>query len=85
MQARQLETLIIAGGMDRARQLLKKLSLRDRLPLLAELVPTARVEQKIFVFLRDHFMVEVTALSQCEWNVEKAEELYNKTKGLLRS
>ena len=79
MKADQITKLVLAGGGDRARQVLKKLSLKDRLPLLAELVPLAKVEPKLLEFLRANFVIEIGALAQSAWDVEAAEKLYNKT------
>lgn len=84
MRADQLTHLVLAGGQDRARQVLKKLSLAERLPALRDMIPNARVEPKLLAFLRDNFMVETCALAQSGWDVAAAEKLYNQTKLLRR-
>lgn len=80
MRANQLTHLVLAGGQDRARQVLKKLSLSERLPLLRDMIPNARVNLTMRAFLREHFLIESYALAKSNWDVVAAEKFYNNLK-----
>lgn len=84
MQAFELNNLINIGATDKVRQHLKKLSLKDRLPLLHELIPYVKETPAHLKFFHEHFANEIGALIQAGMDYAAAEDLYNRAK-LLRS
>jgi hypothetical protein len=80
MRAPEIHSLISAGASDRARQYLKKLSLRDRLPVLHDLIPYVNQTPRNLRFFRDNFSQEIGALISSNYNYEEAEKLYNSAK-----
>jgi hypothetical protein len=80
MRANEIHTLINMGAGDRVRQYLKKLSLKDRLPALHDLIPYVDQTPGNLKFFRDHFSVEIGALISAKYDYEKAEKLYNTAK-----
>lgn len=73
--------LIEIGAKDRARLYLKKLALKERLPLLHECFPYINSPKRI-EFFGDHFKADLVALSETGFNYVDAERLYRE---LLRS
>lgn len=84
MQAFELNNLIKIGATHKVRQHLKKLSLKDRLPLLHELIPYVKETPAHLKFFHENFSNEIGALIQAEMDYTAAENLYNCAK-LLRS
>ena len=84
MEAFELNRLIEAGAKDRVRAYLKKLSIKERLPLLHDLIPYVRLTPTSLKFFHEHFAIEIGALIQAEMDYAIAEKLYNAAK-LLRS
>jgi hypothetical protein len=80
MRANEIHALINIGAGDRVRQYLKKLSLKDRLPALHDLIPYVDQTPGNLKFFRDHFSVEIGALISAKYDYEKAEKLYNTAK-----
>lgn len=80
MRAQEIHALINMGAGDRVRQYLKKLSLKDRLPALHDLIPYVDNTPGNLKFFRDHFSVEIGALISAKYDYEKAEKLYNTAK-----
>jgi hypothetical protein len=80
MRANEIHALINMGAGDRVRQYLKKLSLKDRLPVLHDLIPYVDQTPGNLKFFRDHFSVEIGALISAKYDYEKAEKLYNTAK-----
>jgi hypothetical protein len=80
MRANEIHSLINMGAGDRVRQYLKKLSLKDRLPALHDLIPYVDQTPGNLKFFRDHFSVEIGALISAKYDYEKAEKLYNTAK-----
>jgi hypothetical protein len=80
MRAQEIHALINMGASDRVRQYLKKLSLKDRLPALHDLIPYVDNTPGNLKFFRDHFSVEIGALISAKYDYEKAEKLYNTAK-----
>jgi hypothetical protein len=72
MRANEIHTLINMGAGDRVRQYLKKLSLKDRLPALHDLIPYVDQTPGNLKFFRDHFSVEIGALISAKYDYEKA-------------
>jgi hypothetical protein len=82
MKAQQINNLIGIGAASRARQYLKKLSLKDRLPTLHELIPYVNASPANLKFFQENFAQELGALIAAGYDYEKAEKLYNTAKGL---
>ena len=80
MRAQEIHALINMGAGDRVRQYLKKLSLKDRLPALHDLIPYVDQTPQNLKFFRDHFAQEIGALISAKYDYEKAEKLYNTAK-----
>ena len=84
MQAFELNHLINIGATHKVRQHLKKLSLKERLPLLHELIPYVKETPAHLKFFHEHFANEIGALIKAGIDYAAAEDLYNRAK-LLRS
>jgi hypothetical protein len=84
MQAFELNNLINIGATHKVRAHLKKLSLKDRLPLLHELIPYVSTTSTHLKFFHENFANEIGALIQAGMDYTAAEDLYNRAK-LLRS
>ncbi len=82
MRAQQIHALINMGAGDRVRKYLKKLSLKDRLPLLHDLIPYVKDTPENMKFFREHFSQEIGALIAAQYDYEKAEKIYNNAKEL---
>jgi hypothetical protein len=82
MQAFELNNLINIGATDKVRAHLKKLSLKDRLPLLRELIPYVKETPTHLKFFHENFANEIGALIQAGMDYAAAEELYNRAKEL---
>ena len=80
MRAAQLNGLLLSGAESTVRQHLKKLSLKDRLPVLHDLIPYVDQTPQNLKFFRDHFSQEIGALVSAKYDYEKAERLYNTAK-----
>lgn len=80
MRAQEIHALINMGASDRVRQYLKKLSLKDRLPALHDLIPYVDNTPQNLKFFRDHFSQEIGALISAGYDYVKAEKLYNTAK-----
>jgi hypothetical protein len=82
MRAQQISHLIGVGATQKVRQHLKKLSLKDRLPLLHDIIPYVKDTPENMKFFREHFSQEIGALIAAQYNYELAEKIYNKAKEL---
>jgi hypothetical protein len=82
MRADKAINLIKVGAQDTVRQYLKRLSLRDRLPVLHEMVPYVNDTPENLKFFRNHFSQEIGALIAAEYDYTRAEKIYNAAKGL---
>ena len=82
MRAQQINNLIAIGATGRVRQHLKKLSLKDRLPTLHELIPYVNASPANLKFFQENFAQEIGALISASYDYERAEKLYNTAKGL---
>lgn len=82
MTAFEINTLLKVGATDRARHYLKKLSLKERLPRLHELVPYVNETPANLRFFQDNFAKEIGALISAEYDYARAEKLYNSAKAL---
>lgn len=82
MRAEQVTHLIAAGALQRVRQHYKRMSLKDRLPALHDLIPYVNDTPENLKFFREHFSQEIGALIAAAYDYEKAEKLYNTAKGL---
>ena len=80
MRAQEIHALINMGASDRVRRYLKKLSLKDRLPALHDLIPYVDNTPQNLKFFRDHFSQEIGALISAGYDYVKAEKLYNTAK-----
>lgn len=81
MKAAQILNLIEIGAKDRARLYLKKLALKQRLPLLHSCFPIT-VNAARIQFFQEHFAAELVALWEAGFDYGKAEVRYRE---LLRS
>ena len=82
MKAQKIVQLIQLGAHDRVRAGLKRLALKDRLPVLHECIPYIQDTSANLKFFRDNFSQEIGALIQSEYDYAKAEKLYNHAKVL---
>ena len=82
MRADKAINLIRVGAQDTVRQYLKRLSLKDRLPVLHEMVPYVNDTPENLKFFRSNFSQEIGALIAAEYDYAKAEKIYNAAKGL---
>jgi hypothetical protein len=80
MRAQEASALVNMGAGDRVRQHLKRLSLKDRIPLLHDLIPYVDQTPQSLKFFREHFSQEIGALISAKYDYEKAEKLYNAAK-----
>jgi len=80
MKAFEINNLLQAGAQQRVRQHLKKLSLRDRLPVLHECIPYVSATPTTLKFFQENFAQEIGALISANYYYEKAESLYNVAK-----
>lgn len=80
MQANQISLLLEVGAQDRVRLYLKKLALKERLPLLHACFPYINTPAKVR-FLQDHFAVEVVSLVACGQDYAAAEGQYRQRVG----
>lgn len=82
MRAQEASALVNMGAESRVRQHLKRLSLKDRLPLLHDLIPYVDQTPKSLKFFKENFSQEIGALIVAKYDYEKAEKIYNTAKGL---
>lgn len=80
MTAIEIHKLIQVGAQLKVRQYLKKLSLKDRIPLLHECMPWVAETPANLKFFRDNFAQELGALSAAAFDYVRAEEIYNGAK-----
>jgi hypothetical protein len=80
MRAQEASALVNMGAESRVRQYLKRLSLKERLPLLHDLIPYVDSTPMSLKFFRDNFSQEIGALISAKYDYEKAERLYNTAK-----
>ncbi len=80
MRAPQIVHLINAGATGQVRQYFKKLSLKDRLPELHNVIPYLSDTPANLKFFREHFSQEIGALIAAGYDYEKAEKIYNAAK-----
>lgn len=82
MRAEKLINLIGVGAQDTARQYLKRLSLKERLPVLHLCIPYVKDTPENLKFFQQNFAQEIGALIAAKYDYEKAEKIYNTAKGL---
>ena len=80
MNGLQINNLLQVGAQQKVRQNLKKLSLRDRLPVLHECIPYVSATSTTLKFFQENFAQEIGALISANYDYEKAELLYNVAK-----
>ena len=80
MRAQEASALVNMGAGGKVRQHLKRLSLKERLPLLHDLIPYVDTTPQSLKFFRDNFSQEIGALISAKYDYEKAEKLYNTAK-----
>ncbi len=80
MTAIEIHRLIQVGAQLKVRQFLKKLSLKERLPLLHDCIPWVNETPANLKFFKEHFSQEIGALSSAAWDYERAEKIYNGAK-----
>jgi hypothetical protein len=80
MTAVEIHRLIQCGAGLKVRQNLKRLSLKERLPLLHDCMPWVNETPANLKFFRDNFAQEFGALSAAAWDYGRAEEIYNGAK-----
>jgi hypothetical protein len=84
MKVNQINLLIAIGATDRVRAHIKRLALKDRLPLLHDLVPYVNSTPSNLRFFQENFAQEIGALISAGYDYAKAEVLYNTAKQLKR-
>lgn len=82
MRADKLINLIGVGAQDTARQYLKRLSLKERLPVLHQCIPYVKDTPENLRFFQQSFAQEIGALIAAKYDYEKAESIYNAAKRL---
>lgn len=82
MRAEKLINLIGVGAQDTARQYLKRLSLKERLPVLHQCIPYVTSSGESLQFFQKNFAQEIGALIAAKYDYERAERLYNSAKGM---
>lgn len=82
MNGFEINNLIVAGAVDKARQKLKKLAIPDRLRCLNECIPYVKQTPSSLDFFQKNFAQEIGALIMAGYNIEKATDLYNTAKTL---
>jgi hypothetical protein len=80
MRAQEASALVNIGAEAKVRQYLKRLSLKERLPLLHDLIPYIEGNPKNIKFFRDNFSQEIGSLIAASYDYEKAEKIYNGAK-----
>jgi hypothetical protein len=82
MRVQQMVHLINQDAPLQVRQYLKRLSLKERLPVLHDLIPYVNETPKNLKFFREHFSQEIGSLISAKYDYEKAEKIYNTAKAL---
>jgi hypothetical protein len=80
MKAFEISNLIKVGGAARARAYIKRLALKERLPLLHDCMPYINDSERSLTFFRDNFAQEIGAMVSADYDYVKAEEIYNRAK-----
>lgn len=80
MKAFELNNLLRVGAQAKVRQHLKKLSIKDRMPLLHELIPYVGDSPSNLKFFKENFSQEIGALIAADYDYDKADLLYNTAK-----
>jgi hypothetical protein len=80
MQAFEISNLIKVGASSRARAYLKRLALKERLPLLHDCIPYVNESEVSLKFFRDNFTQEIGALVSAGYDYARAEVFYNAAK-----
>lgn len=80
MRAQQASALVNMGAGDQVRHHLKRLSLKERLPLLHDIIPYIDKTPQCLKFFREHFSKEIGSLIAASYDYEKAEKIYNGAK-----
>lgn len=82
MRAQEASALVNMGAESRVRQYLKRLSLKERLPLLHDLIPYVDQTPQSLKFFKENFSQEIGALIVANYDYEKAEKIYHGAKKL---
>lgn len=80
MTGLEINHLLQVGAEQRVRQNLKRLSLRDRLPVLHHCIPYVNETAATLKFFQENFAQEIGALIAANYDYVKAEQLYNAAK-----
>lgn len=80
MKAFEISNLIRVGAVVKVRSYLKRLALKERLPLLRDCMPYVSDSDVHLKFFRDNFAQEIGALVSADYDYEKAEQIYNSAK-----
>jgi|APFre7841882793_1041355.scaffolds.fasta_scaffold00067_31 hypothetical protein len=80
MRALEISNLLQIGATDRVRKYLKKLSLKDRLPVLQECIPYVNATKGTLDFFHKNFAKEIGAIIAADYDFKKAELLYRISK-----
>lgn len=82
MNVSKVNQLIAVGATDRVRAYLKRLALKERLPVLHECIPYVNATPSNLRFFQENFANEIGALIQADYDYARAERLYNAAKKL---
>ena len=82
MTAIEIIGLVRVGAQDKARLKIKKLSLKERLPLLHQCMPYIPENPATMKFFKENFSQEIGAMSAAGYDYVRAEQIYNGAKRL---
>jgi len=80
MKAQEIINLVKLGAELQARTYLKKLTIRERMKALHDLIPYVKIHPKCLSFFHRNFAVEIGALISAGYDCDHAEQLYNSAK-----
>ena len=80
MKAFEISNLIRVGAVAKVRAYIKRLALKERLPLLHDCIPYINDSAEHLRFFQENFAQEIGALITAGYDYTKAESLYNSAK-----
>jgi len=80
MNAAQIKSLINAVSSSSVRQKLMKMSIKDRIPAIADLWPYIKADKQVKAFIAENFKKEAGALIVAKMDEDKAVELFKQNR-----
>jgi len=84
MNPLRITQLIEVGATSRVRAYLKRLALKERLPVLHDCIPYVATTLANLRFFQENFAQEIGALISAGYDYTKAESLYRAVKSLKK-